>query len=139
MTEDAFVKAYAKQLQLIGQQVAEHLSESLKSPSPDETKPRAWSFSKSDQYILAENEEPYLPSPLVEDIIEAGKLGSSSYWNSEYSICAIEASSHEWFRTFEEIWPWMAKYIINRLPPELNPRLLHLGCGDSVRTLFLDD
>lgn len=132
MADDAFVRAYAKQLQLIGQQIAESLSESLKESSPDETKSRSRRFSDSDQYVLAENEEPYLPSPFVEDVIEARKLRHSSYWDCEYSLCAIDSSSHEWFRSFEDLWPWMAKYIINRLPSEADPQILHLGCGDSV-------
>ena len=39
-------------------------------------------------------------------------------------------SSNEWYRTFENLRPFLGRKLPN---PSLKPRILHLGCGDTVR------
>ena len=56
------------------------------------------------------------------------ELSSAAYWNKRYD----GSSSHEWFRTFSQLFPYLEKEL-----PDVtsNPSILHLGCGDSVRGL----
>ena len=62
------------------------------------------------------------------------ELGFPEYWNNRYHGGA--EASHEWFRTFEKLQPFLER----RLPkPSLKPRILHLGCGDSSLTASLFD
>ncbi len=66
------------------------------------------------------------------DTSSCKELGFPEYWNKRYdeSISGGGESSHEWFRAFEKLRPFLEK----ELPaPSLKPRILHLGCGDSVR------
>ncbi|KAI9773508.1 MAG: hypothetical protein M1835_006148 [Candelina submexicana] len=68
-------------------------------------------------------------------------LSTPEYWNKRYdnntSSHDSGKASHEWFRTFTQLRSFFEK----ELPaPEQNPRILHLGCGDSTLTadLFLN-
>ena len=56
---------------------------------------------------------------------ELKALGHPEYWNNRYN----EADGHEWFRSFNQLQPLLVKEL-----PEAgsNPRIIHLGCGDSV-------
>ena len=59
------------------------------------------------------------------------ELGFPEYWNRRYeSVSSGGESSHEWFRTFEKLRPFLEKELPD---PSVGPRILHLGCGDSVR------
>ena len=60
------------------------------------------------------------------------ELGSQVYWDKRYSASAAsgEGASHEWFRTFEKLRPFLEKELPSS---DQNPQILHLGCGDSVR------
>ena len=63
------------------------------------------------------------------------ELGYPEYWDRRYATRPNESllSTHEWFRTFEQLRPFLEK----QLPAAgSSPRILHLGCGDSVRTPF---
>ncbi|KAI9704299.1 MAG: hypothetical protein M1836_007160 [Candelina mexicana] len=60
------------------------------------------------------------------------ELGTPEYWNKRYDDTSKdgEKASHEWFRTFAQLRSFFEK----ELPAaETHPRILHLGCGDSVR------
>jgi len=59
------------------------------------------------------------------------ELGFPDYWNKRYETGSeIDGATHEWFRTFEKL-----RTFFERTLPEASsePRVLHLGCGDSVR------
>lgn len=66
------------------------------------------------------------------------ELAYPEYWNDRYELeqkNIAEASngplpSYDWFRAFDKIRPVLLKH----LPPASdNVRILHLGCGNSVR------
>ena len=56
---------------------------------------------------------------------ELQKLGSPVYWDDIYR----SGGSHEWFKSFSQLEPFLRKKLT---PTDLNPLLLHLGCGDST-------
>lgn len=61
------------------------------------------------------------------------ELASPEYWDKRYAKHSrgseSEHGTHEWFRTFEQLRPFLQK----ELPDPISaPRILHLGCGDSV-------
>ncbi|MCJ1421107.1 hypothetical protein MMC32_007469 [Xylographa parallela] len=58
------------------------------------------------------------------------ELGFPDYWNNRYNQGAeSDHATHEWFRTFEKLRPFLEK----ELPrASSEPRILHLGCGDST-------
>ena len=65
------------------------------------------------------------------DARSSKELGFPEYWNRRYqSISSDGESSHEWFRTFDKLRPFLERKLPNS---SLRPRILHLGCGDSVR------
>ena len=57
-------------------------------------------------------------------------LGFPEYWNKRYDQVEVsEQARHEWFRTFDKLRSFLEK----ELPDASSePRILHLGCGDSV-------
>ncbi|MCJ1393027.1 hypothetical protein MMC18_005899 [Xylographa bjoerkii] len=65
------------------------------------------------------------------------ELGLSDYWNKRYGQgTESEETTHEWFRTFEKLRPFLEK----ELPSASSePRILHLGCGDSTLPADLDN
>ncbi|KAL2354728.1 hypothetical protein BJ546DRAFT_831077, partial [Cryomyces antarcticus] len=57
------------------------------------------------------------------------ELAHPAYWNTRYGGDDPDAATYDWLRTFSKIAPFFAKH----LPPALsNPRILQLGCGNSV-------
>ncbi len=59
------------------------------------------------------------------------ELGFPDYWNKRYETGSeVDGGTHEWFRTFEKLRPFLEKTLPK---PSAQPRILHLGCGDSVR------
>ena len=58
------------------------------------------------------------------------ELGFPGYWNKRYEdVSEGNEATHEWFRSFEKLRPLLKRH----LPvPFLGPRIIHLGCGDSV-------
>ena len=62
------------------------------------------------------------------------ELGTAEYWNKRYEIIPeIAGTTREWYRTFDKLRPFLLRVL-----PEVDcrPRILHLGCGDSVRLLL---
>lgn len=70
-----------------------------------------------------------------------GELAKPEYWDRRYLGIDTanreegaggnnqDSRSHEWFRSFERIRPFLLK----NLPPVAeNPRIVHMGCGTSV-------
>lgn len=68
---------------------------------------------------------------------EGAELSTAGFWDGRYG--AADASNdqptHEWFRGYESLRPWLSKNLIEAKPAEANPTILHLGSGDSVRLL----
>lgn len=57
-------------------------------------------------------------------------LSRVEYWNTRYISEKDDLSEYEWFRTFDNLQPFFE----SNLPPASDEvRLIHLGCGLSVR------
>ncbi|CAK7242414.1 MAG: hypothetical protein STHCBS139747_003905 [Sporothrix thermara] len=75
------------------------------------------------------------------------KAGSTSTDNAadstttSPSAVAPAAPTHEWFRTYSDLEPFLKKVLFGRpgCRPADNPRILHLGCGDSVIPAALEE
>jgi hypothetical protein len=69
---------------------------------------------------------------------EAAKLGHAEFWDERYAKAEDGSKpTHEWFRDFQSLEPFFAKHLFETRTIESNPRILHLGSGDSVRILGL--
>ncbi|KAL7758835.1 hypothetical protein ACKLNR_011262 [Fusarium oxysporum f. sp. zingiberi] len=67
-------------------------------------------------------------------IAEDQQLGLSEYWDSRYATSNNNEPTHEWFRSFSQVFPFLQKNLLEQ-PGRMaqdNPRILHLGSGDSV-------
>ncbi|KAI9660254.1 MAG: hypothetical protein M1831_003562 [Alyxoria varia] len=65
------------------------------------------------------------------------ELGFPEYWDNRYSEPSADPShpsKHEWFRTFDKLRQFFDKQLPD---PSSQPRILHLGCGDSTLTADL--
>jgi hypothetical protein len=65
---------------------------------------------------------------------ESEELSSASFWDARYAAAdsANDQPTHEWLHNFDSLKPWLSKHLFSRYPAEVNPVILHLGCGDSV-------
>ncbi len=77
------------------------------------------------------------------------KLSHANFWDERYAAEKVERTpkkdesedgtegelgNFEWFRTFNDLRDFFGK----KLPSsDFNPRILHLGCGNSVRFHFI--
>ena len=64
---------------------------------------------------------------------EAKALGHPEYWDERYSRSDGEQPTHEWFKTYDDLQPFLEKHLFGFRNPQAHPRILHLGAGDSVR------
>ncbi|KAF4991635.1 hypothetical protein FDECE_13983 [Fusarium decemcellulare] len=67
-------------------------------------------------------------------IEEDQQLGRSEYWDGRYATSGGDEPTHEWFRSFADLEPYFRKNLFEtpgRTAAD-NPRILHLGSGDSV-------
>jgi hypothetical protein len=60
------------------------------------------------------------------------ELAHPRYWDERYSS-ERQSDSHEWFRSFEQLRPFLEHYLPS---PSSGCHILHLGCGSSVIILF---
>ena len=61
---------------------------------------------------------------------EQRELSTQEHWDSRYAGDRDDGlGEHEWFRSFEELRPFLMKYLPDSAA---RPRILHLGCGTSV-------
>jgi hypothetical protein len=67
---------------------------------------------------------------VVKDMEE--DLSHASFWDQRYANSGGDAPTHEWFKSFESLKPFFYNHLIERRRSDYNPRILHLGCGDSV-------
>ncbi|EPE34937.1 S-adenosyl-L-methionine-dependent methyltransferase [Glarea lozoyensis ATCC 20868] len=65
---------------------------------------------------------------------EIEKLAFASFWDKRYDVAETpnDQPTHEWFRGFDSLKPWLFKHLFNPRPADLAPIILHLGCGDST-------
>lgn len=70
-------------------------------------------------------------------IKEDQQLSNSEYWDSRYVNSNGDDPTHEWFRSFEHLQPFLGKNLLEQpgRTAQDNPKVLHLGSGDSVRGL----
>jgi EEF1A lysine methyltransferase 4 len=59
-------------------------------------------------------------------------LSHPKYWDSRYLKSEGVAPTHEWIRSFTHLEPFFVRNLFLSWRPEENPRILHLGSGDSV-------
>ncbi|SCV38756.1 uncharacterized protein FFB14_07004 [Fusarium fujikuroi] len=67
-------------------------------------------------------------------IAEDQQLGLSEYWDSRYATSNNNDPTHEWFRSFSQVLPFLHKNLLEQpgRTAQDEPRILHLGSGDSV-------
>ncbi|PNP78728.1 hypothetical protein FNYG_07870 [Fusarium nygamai] len=67
-------------------------------------------------------------------IAEDQQLGLSEYWDSRYATSNNNDPTHEWFRSFSQVLPFLQKNLLKQpgRTAQDDPRILHLGSGDSV-------
>src|ERR1700753_2179234 len=78
---------------------------------------------------------PVGPHSLAMTVADEGaELSTPAFWDNRYSTADTSSNqpTHEWFRGFESLRPWLSKSLFEVRPAEQNPFILHLGCGDSV-------
>jgi hypothetical protein len=93
-------------------------------------------FALGDVGIYIKPGEKEQVSMVVMSINSLKELTNPEYWNKKYADNAqSEEPVHEWVKSFKELQPLFEKWLPN---PSLAPRILHLGCGDSVRALWTD-
>lgn len=63
---------------------------------------------------------------------ELQRLAHSEYWDERYAEVGPDEQVHEWFRSFNDLMPFLDRHLFQAREPETCPRILHLGSGDSV-------
>ena len=64
---------------------------------------------------------------------EEGKaLATPEYWDSRYAQSNGEDPTHEWFRSYEALEPFFKENLFATKLPATQPRIVHLGTGDST-------
>ncbi len=70
---------------------------------------------------------------------EAEALATPEYWNERYSQSDGEHPTHEWFKSYDQLQPFLTNHLFNVRNPRDQPTILHLGAGDSVGTCGLKE
>ncbi|KAJ6442708.1 endothelin-converting enzyme [Purpureocillium lavendulum] len=63
------------------------------------------------------------------------RLAHPEFWDERYATTTTAEDAvptHEWFRTFAELLPFLEPKLFDARPPATNPKILHLGSGDST-------
>ncbi|KAH9890176.1 S-adenosyl-L-methionine-dependent methyltransferase [Xylariomycetidae sp. FL2044] len=60
------------------------------------------------------------------------ELSRPEYWDEAYTGIEPDQQKHEWFRTFRDLEQFFERRIFHAYAPEMHPRILHLGSGDST-------
>lgn len=60
------------------------------------------------------------------------ELAYASFWDQRYLNSSGDYPTHEWFKNFESLKTFFNKHLVELKGPDTNPRILHLGCGDST-------
>lgn len=61
-----------------------------------------------------------------------GALSTSEYWDKRYATADGQNATHEWFKSFDALLPFLESNLFTTRPVEHKPKILHLGSGDSV-------
>lgn len=61
-----------------------------------------------------------------------GALSTSEYWDLRYAQADGENATHEWFRSFSALLPFLQSNLFDARPVDQKPKILHFGSGDSV-------
>lgn len=69
-------------------------------------------------------------------VAEEQQLVHAEYWDGHYATSSSDNPTHEWYRSYTDLEPFFQKNLIGApgFTSHDNPRILHLGSGDSVRT-----
>lgn len=59
-------------------------------------------------------------------------LAYEDFWNKRYATSDGEHPTHEWFRSYDDLLPFLEQQLFEPFKPTDNPKILHLGAGDSV-------
>jgi len=59
-------------------------------------------------------------------------LAYSEYWDSRYSKSDGNQPTHEWFKSYDDLEPFFSRHLFQHRNPLQNPKILHLGAGDST-------
>ncbi|KAM3425370.1 Endothelin-converting enzyme 2 [Cercospora zeina] len=59
-------------------------------------------------------------------------LARAEYWDERYAKSDGQTATHEWFRSYSDLVPFLERHLFDSFPPTQNPRILHLGAGDST-------
>ncbi|KAG5810165.1 hypothetical protein H9Q74_005338 [Fusarium xylarioides] len=67
-------------------------------------------------------------------ITEDQQLGLSEYWDSHYATSNDNDPAHEWYRSFSQALQFLQKNLLEQTgrTAQDDPRILHLGSGDST-------
>lgn len=63
---------------------------------------------------------------------ELKQLAKPQFWDERYATAEADTPTHEWFRTFDELSPFLEPHLFGAREPSTQPKILHLGSGDSV-------
>ncbi len=67
---------------------------------------------------------------------ETKRLTSPEYWDERYAATGSDNQLHEWFGSFGDLEPFFDRHLFQVRGPQTQPKILHLGSGDSVKALF---
>lgn len=60
------------------------------------------------------------------------ELAHAQYWDERYkNENGEELETYDWFRTWEQLETWFRSHLMSE--ELIQPQILHLGCGNSVR------
>ncbi|GIZ46834.1 hypothetical protein CKM354_000994300 [Cercospora kikuchii] len=63
---------------------------------------------------------------------EVGALARSEYWDAIYAKSDGKSTTHEWLRSYNDLQPFPEKHLFAPFQPAQDPKILHLGAGDST-------
>ncbi|KAL8719304.1 MAG: hypothetical protein Q9225_003668 [Loekoesia sp. 1 TL-2023] len=63
---------------------------------------------------------------------ESKRLAHAEYWNHRYAEVGSDKQVHEWFRSFNDLEPFLDRHLFQIRGPETAPKIIHLGSGDST-------
>ncbi|KAI1749272.1 S-adenosyl-L-methionine-dependent methyltransferase [Xylaria castorea] len=63
---------------------------------------------------------------------ELAELAEPGYWDTRYDETLPGEQLHEWFRSFSDLEEFFKLSLFQTYSAESNPRILHLGSGDST-------
>ncbi|KAK0252093.1 hypothetical protein B0A54_07796 [Friedmanniomyces endolithicus] len=62
---------------------------------------------------------------------ETEALATPEYWDERYLRSDGGRPTHEWFKSYDQLQPFLTNHLFNVRRPQDQPTVLHLGAGDS--------